>query len=137
MKQPRIILACLSILIAIGAIVATVLILRKAAGAETSDLAGAVAWSVGPYLLLILIARLAARRTLSAGVALVGTALTAWFGIESLYNAFYRHPDAQSGLVVMILPVVQWVCCGVTVAAILALYFMKWLVLPERGKATG
>lgn len=135
-KQPRIILAGLSILISVGAMIATVLILRKAAGGEASDLAGTVAWSVGPYLLLILIARLAARSTLSAGVALTGTALTTWFGVDALYNAFYSHPDAQSGLVVFALPMFQWIFCGLTVAVILAWHILKWVVWPGRGKTT-
>lgn len=133
LKQPRIILASLSILIAAGAILANMMMLGGLRVFQSLEHAQGLIWSSLPYLVLILISMLASRKTLSAMVALAGTVFTAWVGMDSMYYGFYQSKDGQAGLVVIVLPMLQWALCGITVAAILLLLLMKWVVWPKRG----
>lgn len=132
-KQPRIILAGLSILVAAGAIFANMMMLGGMRVFQSFDHAQGFIWSSLPYLVLILISMVASRKTLSAVVALIGTVFTAWVGMDSMYNGFYQSKDGQAGLVVIVLPMLQWALCGITVAAILFLLLMKWVIWPKRG----
>lgn len=131
MRQPRIWLAGFSVVIAAVAMLGTLWILGfdKLQSAEHARLIGLNAL---PYLALMLIGMVASRRTLSAGIALLGTAATSALGVYSLVDAFYIHSDPQSGLVAVVLPILQWICCGLTVGAILMVLFVKWVVWPRR-----
>jgi len=131
MQSTRHWLAGLAVVTCVAAAFVTAMILIPA----SSDIAlvlPTIGWAIAPYVILIGISIFAGKRTESAWVALAGSLFVSVVGIYWLVDAFYIHPDPQSGLAVLVIPWLQWIGCGLTVAACLAMVFLKWLVWPER-----
>lgn len=104
----------------------------------SSDIALAmptIGWAIAPYVILIGISFFTGKRIESACVALIGSLFVSVIGIYWLVDAFYIHPDPQAGLAVLVIPLLQWIGCGLTAAACLAMVFLKWLVWPQRRTA--
>lgn len=67
------------------------------------------AWALLPYLVLHRRLRGTDGPKLVHGVLLVAALLLTGFGFAVFLSAFFLEPDAQSGLVVLFIPIWQWV----------------------------
>lgn len=130
----RIWLSLSAIGVAVAAMLYTIWELGGFDKIQSLDHAWVIGANLAPYGALILVSMVASRRLLSAGIGLLGTVLTSGLGVYSLLNAFHWNPDAQGGIVALVLPMIQWICCGLTVGAILFVLFVKWVVWPERSR---
>ncbi|UCC13677.1 MAG: hypothetical protein JSW21_09905 [Gammaproteobacteria bacterium] len=64
-------------------------------------------WVGVPYAVLYLASRRSPSTSGSRAVLLLGAAAVSGFGILMLYEAFIAHPDAQSGIVLIFIPLYQ------------------------------
>ena len=83
-------------------------------------------WAAAPTLLLLWYVLRRVNLAGQALAALVGSCLVAAFGASVYFDGFVAHPDPQSGLLLVFVPVYQWV--GVVITLICA----AWLVRRER-----
>lgn len=123
--------AALAVFTAIAAAVFTSIILIRSSNNADSAFAF-IGWAISPYIILIGISIFAGRRAESAWIALAGTLFVSIVGVYWLVDTFFIQPDPQAGLAVIVIPWLQWIGCGLAVAACLAVVFLKWLVWPER-----
>ncbi len=77
-------------------------------------------FAISPYFFLGW-QHLRAKNSVQTVILLVGAILLAGYGISSLYVRLGHHDDALRGLWLLVIPVYQWVACG-----IIALLFF-WL----------
>lgn len=71
------------------------------------------AWAASPYVGLATIGYIVRRRRDASAAVLIGMLAAAGLGMFAIYAAFFSD-DAQSGLVFIGLPVLQWVVVGLT-----------------------
>ncbi|MFE4106228.1 hypothetical protein [Almyronema epifaneia] len=68
-----------------------------------------LAWAIAPYLAVIAAIRRFRASFNSLLTLLVAASLLTLSSTALLYDAFVSRPDAQSGLVFLVLPVYQWI----------------------------
>lgn len=76
-------------------------------------LAGFMAWSISPYIYLLLSAgRSAAANRPSRFLSVAVAFLICVGGVAAVWDTVFIHIDAQGGLVFLFLPVYQWLLIG-------------------------
>ncbi|HBG06446.1 MAG: hypothetical protein A2075_13085 [Geobacteraceae bacterium GWC2_58_44] len=90
-------------------------------------------WAISPYLMLGSKARKLNATTRQSLPLFVGTVLVSIFGAYTLVETIFIHPDAQGGVVFIVLPFLQWI--GVAVAVSIA--ESKWAKPPTDDATLG
>jgi len=72
-----------------------------------------LAWAVSPYLYFLDFARRGRITAPGALFTLIAALLVCCGGVFLLVDAAFMHMDAQSGLVIVVLPVYQWLAIGI------------------------
>jgi hypothetical protein len=122
----RILVIAITLVVILGSIAGTLWILGQAvppgenpSGAWLFDL-----WAVSPYLGLLAVGTVAHRATVSVVVWLVMALFAAMVGLFFLYmGLLVDKENAQAGLLVLVVPVMQWPACLVAAAVAIALWF--------------
>lgn len=70
-------------------------------------------WAVAPYCYLLVRNRKQSESIRELLILLIGSVLITVLGLFVLYDGFFIHPDAQSGLLFIFIPVYQWIGCGI------------------------
>jgi hypothetical protein len=73
-------------------------------------------WPLTPFLGFIALGMFCVRRVVAAGVNLLCIVAAGALGLLVYYDSLYNYvrPDPQSGLVFLIIPVLQWLACAVS-----------------------
>lgn len=80
-------------------------------------------WKIGPYVVLELLSLVGRRHRAVAPVVFVGAVLTMAAGEALLYFTLFVHPDAQSALGLIIIPLDQWIAVTVLAVIVGPLYY--------------
>ncbi len=72
------------------------------------SLFGFMLWAVSPYLVLAFILYFCRNNSTSMTIAFIGTVIIVLAAAVILVDAFFIHLDAQGALVILFLPVYQW-----------------------------
>ena len=105
--------------IGLGAVTHVGVMWSAAAGASI----GVVIFAIGllvPWMLLATAVQLAQGRRVAETVALLASVTYVVFGAWAFWDAMYVHPDAQGGLVFLVVPVAASLVAGVLALALLA-----------------
>jgi len=79
-------------------------------------LAALIAWTQSASLILLWLL-LRHRSQLRTYIVAAAALLTGGCSVIGICNAFVFHPNPQSALIVLFLPVLQWIVCGITLLA--------------------
>lgn len=69
-------------------------------------------WAVGPYVLLLFLGRSGQTTRGQSIVYILGSLAVATLGLAIYYDGFFVNSDAQSGLLFIFVPIVQWMSCA-------------------------
>jgi hypothetical protein len=83
-------------------------------------------WAAAPNLLLLWYAARRVACQVQSAAVLAGSGLVVGFGGYVYYNGFVAHPDPQSGLLLVFVPVYQWIAVAITLG------LAWWLARRER-----
>lgn len=81
---------------------------------------GFLIWTLLPYAVFAYLAWRFRARFAPSLTLFVGTLVVSGLSIFSLYDAFVAHLDPQSGLVLLVLPLLQWPAVGLTMGIAMA-----------------
>ncbi|MEA3546726.1 MAG: hypothetical protein U9R66_03610 [Thermodesulfobacteriota bacterium] len=98
----------ISFIVVIAAAIFTVVIGVKTTSYPISAGAlGFIGWAVSPYFYLAGMAKFVAQRAAVIVVAVLAF-LVGGFGVWAFIDAMFIHPDAQGGLVFVVVPMWEW-----------------------------
>lgn len=83
------------------------------AATSVLDITWLIVWPITPYIFLLALCRKTNYSKSQLKALLFGSVIVSLFGVVIFTDSIFIHPDAQSGLTFLFVPIYQWAGCGI------------------------